>query len=78
LSLPAVQALADALVWDDARIRVVAAAHILDRLYGRPAQAADLTLRAEVIDAPAAHLAALIAAARRRDPRIVQEKRDME
>ena len=64
LSLPAVQALADALYGDDARVRVVAAAHILDRLYGRPAQATDLTLKAEAIDASAAHLAARVAAAR--------------
>ena len=41
LSRPAVQVLADALRGDDPRVRVVAAAHILDRLYGRPAQATD-------------------------------------
>jgi hypothetical protein len=78
LSLPAVQALADALRGDDARVRVVAAAHILDRLYGRPAQATDLTLKAEAIDASAAHLAALVAAARRRDPRVIQARGDVE
>lgn len=78
LSLPAVQALADALHGDDPRVRVVAAAHILDRLYGRPAQATDLTLKAEAIDASAAHLAALVAAARRRDPRITHVKGDAE
>ena len=43
LSLPDVPVLADALRGDDARVRVVAAAHMLDRLYGRPAQATDLT-----------------------------------
>ena len=32
---------------------VVAAAHILDRLYGRPAQATDLALKAEAIDVSA-------------------------
>src|SRR5215207_751061 len=74
LSLPAVQVLADALRGDDPRVRVVAAAHILDRLYGRPAQATDLTLKAEAIDASAAHLAALVAAARRRDPGITHVK----
>jgi hypothetical protein len=73
-----VQALADALRGDDARVRVVAAAHILDRLYGRPAQATDLTLKAEAIDASAAHLAALVAVAKLRDPRITQAKGDME
>jgi hypothetical protein len=52
----------------------MAAAHILDRLYGRPAQATDLTLKAEAIDASAAHLAALVAAARLRDPRITHVK----
>jgi len=67
-----VRALADALQDDDARVRVIAAAHILDRLYGRPAQATGLTLKAEAIDASAAHLTALVAAARRRDPRIIQ------
>src|SRR5215207_5706019 len=74
LSLPAVQVLAHALRGDDARVRVVAAAHILDRLYGRPAQATDLTLKAEAIDTSAAHLAALVAAARLRDPRIAHAK----
>ena len=78
LSLPAVQVLADALYGDDARVRVVAAAHILDRLYGRPAQATDLTLKAEAIDASAAHLAALVAAARRRDPRLIPPNGGME
>ena len=52
LSLPAVQALADALHGDDARVRVVAVAHILDRLYGRRAQATDLTLKAEALAGP--------------------------
>jgi hypothetical protein len=47
LSLPAIQVLAGALRGEDARVRVVAAVHILDRLYGRPAQATDLTLKAE-------------------------------
>jgi hypothetical protein len=78
LSLPAVQALADALRGDDARVRVVAAARILDRFYGRPAQATDLTLKGEAIDASAAHLAALVAAARRRDPRFFQARGDVE
>jgi len=78
LSLPAVQALADALRGDDPRVRVVAAAHILDRLNGRPAQATDVTLKAEPIDASAAHLTALVAAARRRDPRITHVEGDAE
>ena len=78
LTLAAVEALADALQGDDLRVRVVAAAHILDRLFGRPAQATDLTLKAEAIDASAAHLAALVAAARRRDPRITHVKGDKE
>src|ERR1700755_2803220 len=65
LSLSAVQALAEALYGGDARVRVVAAAHILDRLYGRPAQATDLTLKAEDSDASPPPPPALVAAPRR-------------
>jgi hypothetical protein len=60
LSGRAIDALEDALKSADERIRVSAAAQILDRAYGKPASSIDATVRAETIDPVQAHLQALI------------------
>jgi len=65
LSTDAVSVLEQALHDEDVRVRLVAAQKLLDRGYGRPAQATDVTLTTKQ-DASQSHLAALIELARRR------------
>jgi hypothetical protein len=61
----AIDRLAQALDGDDERLAVTAAIALLDRALGRPGTTTDLTVRSEVSNGEA-HLAALLAVARRR------------
>jgi hypothetical protein len=65
LSDDAVTVLEHALRDEDVRVRLVAAQTLLDRGYGRPAQAKDVTLTTKQ-DASNAHLQALLEVARLR------------
>jgi HEAT repeat protein len=68
LSPKAVDALEQALESADDRVRISAATALLDRAYGKPQQQTDVNMN---VDAAQAHLAALVALARKRDTRDV-------
>ena len=56
LAEDAIKVLREALSSDDERVRIMAAGHVLDRGYGKPTQAVDLTAKT---DLGAAHLEVL-------------------
>lgn len=62
----------EALKSADERIRISAAAQILDRAFGKPASSIDATVRAEV-DPVQAHLQALMNLVHRRESRPAQD-----
>ena len=64
LAEDAIKVLREALSSDDERVRIMAAGHVLDRGYGKPIQAVDLTAKT---DLGASHLEALQAITRRRE-----------
>ena len=63
LAEDAIKVLHEALSSDDERVRIMAAGHVLDRGYGKPTQAVDLTAKT---DLGAAHLEVLKAMQSRR------------
>lgn len=71
LAEDAIKVLQEAMQSDDLRARILAAAHVLDRGYGKPTQAVDLTAKT---DFGAAHLEALKASMQsRREDRAAAE-----
>ena len=48
LAEDAIEVLREALSSDDERVRIMAAGHVLDRGYGKPTQAVDLTAKTDL------------------------------
>ena len=58
----------------DPRVAAAAATAVLDRLFGRPAQAVDANIRQEQVDVGRAHLKVLMELQERREVRLAHEK----